>query len=124
MEATLAAARESFPGRRLVLAFQPHRYTRTRDLFEDFVRVLSTTDVLVLADVYPAGEAPIVAADGRALARAVRVAGKVEPVFVEDVAELPAALRAVLRDGDVVLTMGAGSIGTTAAQLAAGVPTQ
>ena len=83
----------SFPGRRLVLAFQPHRYTRTRDLFEDFVRVLSTADALVLADVYPAGEAPIVAADGRALARAVRVAGKVEPVFVEAIAELPATLR-------------------------------
>jgi len=100
-----------------VLAFQPHRYTRTRDLFEDFVRVLSTVDALVLADVYPAGEAPIVAADGRALARAVRVAGKVEPVFVEDVAELPAAIRTLARDGDVVLTMGAGSIGATASQL-------
>ena len=118
MEATLAAARASFPGRRLVLAFQPHRYTRTRDLFEDFVRVLSTGDALVLADVYPAGEAPIVAADGRALARALRVAGKVEPVFVEDVSEMPAAIRAIARDGDVVLTMGAGSIGATAAQLA------
>ncbi|MFO1323005.1 MAG: UDP-N-acetylmuramate--L-alanine ligase [Burkholderiales bacterium] len=117
MEATLEAARSSFPGRRLVLAFQPHRYTRTRDLFEDFVRVLSTVDALVLADVYPAGEAPIVAADGRALARAVRVAGKVEPVFVEDVAELPDALRSLVRAGDVVLTMGAGSIGTTAARL-------
>ena len=120
MEATLEAARASFPGRRLVLAFQPHRYTRTRDLFEDFVRVLSTADAVVLADVYPAGEAPIVAADGRALARAVRVAGKVEPVFVEDVADLPDTLHTLLRDGDVVLTMGAGSIGTTAAQLAAG----
>ena len=86
MAATLAAARGAFPGRRLVLAFQPHRYTRTRDLFEDFVRVLSTADALLLAEVYAAGEAPIVAADGRALARAVRVAGKVEPVFVEDVA--------------------------------------
>ena len=117
MEATLSAARASFPGRRLVLAFQPHRYTRTRDLFEDFVRVLSTVDALVLADVYPAGEAPIVAADGRALARAVRVAGKVEPVFVESVADLPATIRTIARDGDVVVTMGAGSIGTTAAQL-------
>ncbi len=117
MEATLAAVRESFPGRRVVLAFQPHRYTRTRDLFEDFVRVLSTADALVLADVYPAGEAPIVAADGRALARAVRVAGHVEPVFVDSVAELPAAIRTIARDGDVVLTMGAGSIGTIAAQL-------
>ena len=85
MAATIAAVRGSFPGRRLVLAFQPHRYTRTRDLFEDFVKVLSTVDALVLSEVYPAGEAPIVAADGRALARAVRVAGKVEPVFVESV---------------------------------------
>jgi UDP-N-acetylmuramate--alanine ligase len=117
MAATLAAARESFPGRRIVLAFQPHRYTRTRDLFEDFVRVLSTPDALVLADVYPAGEAPIVAADGRALARAVRVAGRVEPVFVEAIADMPDAIRGVARDGDVVLTMGAGSIGTVPAQL-------
>jgi len=119
MEATLAAARASFPGRRLVLAFQPHRYTRTRDLFEDFVRVLSTADIVVLADVYPAGEAPIIAADGRALARALRVVGKVEPVFVEDVALLPGTIRGLARDGDVVLTMGAGSIGGTAPQLAA-----
>jgi UDP-N-acetylmuramate--alanine ligase len=117
MAATLAAARESFPGRRIVLAFQPHRYTRTRDLFEDFVRVLSTADALVLADVYPAGEAPIVAADGRALARAVRVAGRVEPVFVEAIADMGDAIRGVARDGDVVLTMGAGSIGTVPAQL-------
>jgi UDP-N-acetylmuramate--alanine ligase len=120
MAATIDAARASFPGRRLALAFQPHRYTRTRDLFEDFVRVLSTADALVLADVYPAGESPIVAADGRALARAVRVAGKVEPVFVEDIAHMPQALRTVLRDGDVLVTMGAGSIGGVPAQLAAG----
>jgi UDP-N-acetylmuramate--alanine ligase len=113
MAATIAAARGTFPGRRLVLAFQPHRYTRTRDLFEDFVRVLSTADALLLTEVYPAGEPPIVAADGRALARAVRVAGKVEPVFVDSVAELPAAIRALVRDGDVVVTMGAGSIGQT-----------
>src|SRR5437667_1329855 len=92
--ATLEAARGAFPGRRVVLAFQPHRYTRTRDLFEDFARVLSTVDALVLADVYPAGEAPIVAADGRALARAVRVAGRVEPVFVESIDEMPVAIRA------------------------------
>ena len=111
MAATIAAARGSFPGRRLVLAFQPHRYTRTRDLFEDFVKVLSTVDALLLTEVYPAGEAPIVAADGRALARAVRVAGKVEPVFVESIAELPAAIAALVQDGDVVVTMGAGSIG-------------
>ena len=118
MAATLAAARESFPGRRIVLVFQPHRYTRTRDLFEDFVRVLSTVDALVLADVYPAGEASIVAADGRALARAVRVAGRVEPVFVEAVTDVGDTIRGVARDGDVVLTMGAGSIGTVPAQLA------
>ncbi len=119
MAATITAARESFPGRRIVLAFQPHRYTRTRDLFEDFVRVLSTVDALVLADVYPAGESPIVAADGRALARAIRVTGRVEPLFVEAVAEVAQALRGMVRDGDVVVTMGAGSIGTVATQLTA-----
>jgi len=117
MAATLAAARGAFPGRRVVLAFQPHRYTRTRDLFEDFVEVLSTADALLLAEVYAAGEPPIVAADGRSLARAVRVAGKVEPVFVEDVAQLSAAIRRVARDGDVVVTMGAGSIANVPAQL-------
>jgi len=117
MTATLEAARGAFPGRRVVLAFQPHRYTRTRDLFEDFVKVLSTADALVLAEVYPAGEAPIIAADGRSLARAVRVAGKVEPVFVEDVTALPEAILRVAQSGDVVVTMGAGSIGNVAAQL-------
>ncbi|HXF45011.1 MAG TPA: UDP-N-acetylmuramate--L-alanine ligase [Burkholderiaceae bacterium] len=117
MAATIAAARGAFPGRRIVLAFQPHRYTRTRDCFEDFVRVLSTVDALLLAEVYPAGEAPIVAADGRALARAVRVAGKVEPVFVETVEELPPAILAIARPGDVVITMGAGSIGGVPAKL-------
>jgi UDP-N-acetylmuramate--alanine ligase len=117
MAATIAAARGAFPGRRIVLAFQPHRYTRTRDCFEDFVRVLSTVDALLLAEVYAAGEAPIVAADGRALARAVRVAGKVEPVFVETVDELPAAILATARPGDVVITMGAGSIGGVPAKL-------
>ena len=120
MAATIAAARGAFPGRRLVLAFQPHRYTRTRDLFEDFVRVLSTADAVVLAEVYPAGEAPIVAADGRSLVRAVRVAGKVEPVFVESIAQMPDAILHVARDGDVVVTMGAGSVGNVAAQLSAG----
>ena len=116
MAATLEAARGAFPGQRVVLAFQPHRFTRTRDLFEDFVRVLSSVDVLLLAEVYPAGEAPIVAADGRSLARALRLAGKVEPIFVEDIGEMPAAIRRIAEDGDVVITMGAGSIG--------GVPTQ
>ena len=119
MAATLDAVRRSFPGRRLVLAFQPHRYTRTRDLFEDFVKVLSTADALLVADVYPAGEAPIVAADGRALTRALRVGGRIEPVFVEDVSDMPAAIRAIARDGDVVLTMGAGSIGQVSPLVAA-----
>ncbi|MCX8145964.1 MAG: UDP-N-acetylmuramate--L-alanine ligase [Azovibrio sp.] len=117
MAATLAAARGAFPGRRLVLAFQPHRYSRTRDCFEDFVKVLSSVDVLLLADVYAAGEAPIVAADGRALARAVRVAGKVEPLFVEAIEQMPDMIREVARDGDVVLTMGAGSIGSVPAKV-------
>lgn len=111
MAATLDAARGAYPGRRIVLAFQPHRYTRTRDCFEDFVRVLSGADAVVLTEVYAAGEAPIVAADGRALARALRVAGKVEPVFVEDIGDLPQTLLDTVRDGDVVLGMGAGSIG-------------
>ncbi|CAG0948694.1 UDP-N-acetylmuramate--alanine ligase [Burkholderiales bacterium] len=118
--AVIEAARGSFPGRRLILAFQPHRYTRTRDLFEDFARVLSTVDALVLTDVYPAGEPPIVAADGRALARAVRIGARVEPLFVEEVSGVADAVRALARDGDVVLTMGAGSIGQVAPQLAAG----
>lgn len=108
--ATLAAARGAYPGRRIVLAFQPHRYTRTRDLFEDFVKVLSSTDVLLLAEVYAAGEQPIVAADGRSLAHALRVIGKVELVFVEDITEMAATILSIARDGDVVITMGAGSI--------------
>ena len=117
MAATLDAARAAFPGRRIVLAFQPHRYTRTRDLFEDFVQVLASVDALVLTEVYPAGEAPIVAADSRALARALRVTGRIEPIFVEEVSAVASAIRAAARDGDVVLTMGAGSIGGVAAQL-------
>ncbi|MCS7100909.1 MAG: UDP-N-acetylmuramate--L-alanine ligase, partial [Burkholderiaceae bacterium] len=120
MAATIAAARGAFPGRRLLLVFQPHRYTRTRDCFEDFVTVLSAADALLLTEVYPAGEAPIVAADGRALARAVRVAGRIEPVFVPTVDELPAAIRAAARPGDVVITMGAGSIGAVPARLLSG----
>jgi UDP-N-acetylmuramate--alanine ligase len=110
MAATVAAARGAFPGRRLVLAFQPHRFTRTRDCFED-------VDALVLTEVYSAGEAPIVAADGRALARAIRVAGKVEPVFVETVDEMPDAIATLARNGDVVITMGAGSIGGVCGRL-------
>jgi UDP-N-acetylmuramate--alanine ligase len=120
MAATLAAARGAFPGRRIVLAFQPHRYTRTRDCFEDFVKVLSTVDVLLLAEVYAAGEQPLVAADGRALARALRVAGKVEPVFVENIDDMPAAILAAAQPGDVVITMGAGSIGAVPAKLTQG----
>jgi UDP-N-acetylmuramate--alanine ligase len=119
MRATLAAARGAFPGRRLVLAFQPHRYTRTRDLFEDFVQVLSLPDALLLTEVYAASEAPIVAADGRSLARAVRVVGKVEPVFVPEAADLPQAIADFVQDGDVVLTMGAGSVGQVPVRLAA-----
>lgn len=110
MAATLSAARGAYADRRLVLAFQPHRYTRTRDLFEDFTKVLNTVDALVLTEVYAAGEEPIAAADSRALARAIRVLGKLEPIYCESVAELPAMLLNVLQDGDVVLNMGAGSI--------------
>ncbi len=118
MSATIAAARGAFPERRVLLAFQPHRFTRTRDLFEDFVRVLSTVDELVLADVYAAGESAIVAADGRALMRAIRVAGKIEPTFVDTADEIAAAVEARVRDGDVVITMGAGSVGGVAPRLA------
>ena len=117
MAATLAAARGAFPGRRLVLAFQPHRYSRTRDCFEDFVKVIGQADAVLLAEVYAAGEAPIVAADGRSLARALRVAGKVEPVFVDDIAAMPQAVMENARDGDVVLCMGAGSIGSVPGQV-------
>ncbi|AHI65233.1 UDP-N-acetylmuramate--L-alanine ligase [Burkholderia thailandensis] len=118
MAATIAAARGAFPGRRLVLAFQPHRYTRTRDCFDDFVNVLSTVDALVLTEVYAAGEAPISTANGDALSRALRAAGKVEPVFVATVDEVPDALAKLARAGDVVITMGAGSIGGVPGKLA------
>mgnify|MGYP000293311191 CR=1 FL=1 len=111
MAAVIAAARGAFPGRRLVLAFQPHRYTRTRDCFEDFVKVMGSADAVLLTEVYSAGEAPIVAADGRSLARALRVAGKVDPLFEDDVAELPALIAGFARGGDVVIAMGAGTIG-------------
>ncbi|WP_423370181.1 UDP-N-acetylmuramate--L-alanine ligase [Burkholderia sp. LMG 32019] len=116
MAATIAAARGAFPGRRLVLAFQPHRYTRTRDCFDDFVNVLSTVDALVLTEVYAAGEAAISTANGEALSRALRAVGKVDPVFVATVDDVPDALAKVAQNGDVVITMGAGSIG--------GVPTK
>ena len=117
MAATLAAARGAFPGRRLVLAFQPHRYSRTRDCFEDFVKVIGQADAVLLAEVYAAGEAPIVAADGRALTRALRVSGKVEPVFVDDIGAMAQTVLDNARDGDVVLCMGAGSIGSVAGQV-------
>ena len=117
--ATLEAVRQAWPERRLVLAFQPHRYTRTRDLLDDFGRSLSECDVLLVSEVYAAGEAPIAGADGRAICRAVRTRGIIEPVFVERVDELADALRAVVRDGDVVLTMGAGNIGAVAQDLRA-----
>ncbi len=117
MAATLAAARGAFPGRRLVLAFQPHRYTRTRDCFEDFVKVIAEADAVLLSEVYAAGEAPIVAADGRSLTRALRVAGKVEPVFVDEIAAMPQAILDNARDGDVVMCMGAGSIGGVPAKV-------
>ena len=116
MQAVIAAARDAFPNRRLVMAFQPHRYTRTRDCFEDFVRVLSSADAVLLTEVYSAGEAPIVAADTRSLIRAIRVAGKVEPQFVETTDELPEAILNVVQAGDVVIVMGAGSIGQVASK--------
>ena len=111
MAATLSAARGAFPGRRLILAFQPHRYTRTRDCFEDFVKVIAQADTVLLAEVYAAGELPIVAADGRSLARALRVAGRIEPLFVDAIADMPQAILDTARAGDVVLCMGAGTIG-------------
>jgi UDP-N-acetylmuramate--alanine ligase len=117
MAATLAAARGAFPDRRLLLAFQPHRFTRTRDCFDDFVKVIGQADGVLLTEVYAAGEAPIVAADGRSLARALRVAGRIEPVFVDDIADMPQAIVDGARDGDVVLCMGAGSIGAVSAKV-------
>jgi UDP-N-acetylmuramate--alanine ligase len=117
MAATIAAARGAFPGQRLVLAFQPHRYTRTRDCFEDFVKVLGTVDAVLLTEVYSAGESPIVAADGRALVRALRVAGKVDPLFIDDIADLPQTIAEQALAGDVVIAMGAGTIGGVPARV-------
>jgi UDP-N-acetylmuramate--alanine ligase len=117
MAAVIAAARGAFPGQRLVLAFQPHRYTRTRDCFEDFVKVLGTADAVLLTEVYAAGEAPIVAADGRTLARALRLAGKVDPLFVDEVDDLAEAVLGQAHGGDVVIVMGAGSIGSVASRV-------
>jgi UDP-N-acetylmuramate--alanine ligase len=115
--ATLDAARQAWQGRRIVLAFEPHRYTRTRDLLDDFAQVLSTADALVVAEVYPAGEAPIPGADGKSLCRAIRSRGAVEPVLLKSLEQLPQVLADIVRDGDVVLTMGAGSIGAAAHEL-------
>jgi UDP-N-acetylmuramate--alanine ligase len=116
MQAVISAARDAFPNRRLVLAFQPHRYTRTRDCFEDFVKVISTVDVALLTDVYAAGEPPILAADTRSLIRAIRVLGKVEPIYIETTDALPEAILTMAKAGDVVVVMGAGSIGHVAAK--------
>ena len=118
MEATIKAARGAFPGHRLVVAFQPHRYTRTRDVFEGFTRVLSQADVLLLTEVYPAGEEPIVAADSKSLARSIRVQGKVEPIYIEEVDDLPDAILNIVKDGDIVLVMGAGSVAKVAPHIA------
>lgn len=118
MEATIKAARGAFPGHRLVVAFQPHRYTRTRDVFEGFTRVLSQADVLLLTEVYPAGEEPIVAADSKSLARSIRVQGRVEPIYIEEVDDLPAAILDIVQDGDIVLVMGAGSVARVAPHIA------
>jgi len=115
--ATLRGIRDGWPDRRLVVVFQPHRYSRTRDLFEDFVRVLSQTDVLLLTEVYAAGEAPLAGADGRALSGAIRARGMVNPVFMDSIDELPTLLPAVVRDGDILLTLGAGSVGNAPAAL-------
>jgi UDP-N-acetylmuramate--alanine ligase len=122
LKCTLEAIRGAWPGRRVVVAFQPHRYSRTRDLMDDFARVLSGTDALLLCEVYAAGEDPVPNADGRALARAIRSRGKVEPVFVEHVEALPEALAGVLRPGDLLVTFGAGSIGGVAARLPETLP--
>lgn len=117
MSATIEAARGAYPGQRLVLAFQPHRFSRTRDCFEDFVKIISSVDAVLLAEVYAAGEMKIVGADGRALARALRLTGKIEPLFVDEIDAMPNAIAEVARDGDVVLCMGAGSIGAVPKRL-------
>jgi UDP-N-acetylmuramate--alanine ligase len=117
LAATLEAIRQGWPERRIVLAFQPHRYTRTRDLLDDFARVLANVDALIVTEVYAAGEAPIAGADAKSICRAVRSHGRVEPLYIERVDELPRTLIQIARDGDVIVTMGAGSIGAMAAEL-------
>jgi UDP-N-acetylmuramate--alanine ligase len=121
VQATIAAARAAWPERRLVIAFQPHRYSRTRDLFEDFTEVLSAADAVLVLEVYAAGEKPIAGADSRTLCRAIRARGQVDPVFVSSAADLAETLKGVLRDGDVVVTLGAGDIGAAAAHLPADI---
>jgi UDP-N-acetylmuramate--alanine ligase len=116
--ATIAAVRAGWPERRLVMIYQPHRYTRTRDLFEDFADVLSTVDQLILLDVYAAGEEPIPGADGRTLSRSIRTRGAVDPIFVEVIDAVPTTLMNVVRPGDIVITQGAGNVGSLAADLA------
>jgi UDP-N-acetylmuramate--alanine ligase len=124
LAATLEAVRQGWPNRRVLLAFQPHRYTRTRDLLDDFARVLAANaDALIVTEVYAAGETPIAGADGKAICRAVRSHGRVEPVYVEKIDELPRALIQIARDGDVIVTMGAGSIGALAPELPAALTT-
>jgi UDP-N-acetylmuramate--alanine ligase len=113
MKATIEAARGAYPGRRLVLAFQPHRYSRTRDCFEDFIKVMSSVDAILISEVYAAGEAKIVGADSRSLCRAIRLHSKIEPIFVDDIQNMAMEILDIAKDGDVVLCMGAGSIGTT-----------
>jgi UDP-N-acetylmuramate--alanine ligase len=117
VQATLRAVRETWPDRRMVVAFQPHRFTRTHDLFDDFAAVLCEADVLCLCDIYPAGEKPIAGISGRTLSKAIRTRGKVDPVFVADIEDLPESLSAILQDGDILLTLGAGNIGAMAAEL-------
>lgn len=122
LEVTLEAIRNGFPDRRLVMLFQPHRFSRTRDLYEDFVRVLSQADVLLLMDVYPAGEKPIAGADGRALCGSIRQRGAVDPVFIGRDESLQQPLKNVLQPGDLLLTQGAGDIGALAIQLTQDLP--
>ena len=119
VEAVIRAARDAWPGRRLVMLYQPHRYSRTRDLYEDFVRVLSDVDTLLMMDVYSAGEAPVPGADARSLCRSIRQRGQVDPIFVEDASDLEGVLRNILQEGDLLMTQGAGDIGGVAAKLAA-----
>jgi UDP-N-acetylmuramate--alanine ligase len=117
VDVTIKAARSGWTDKRLVMIFQPHRYTRTRDLYDDFANVLEQVDVLIMLDVYSAGEKPIAGADGRSLCRTIRSRGKVDPIFVSDSKTLPAVLANVLQDGDLVLTQGAGDVGKVAKHL-------